>query len=422
MPRSTTTVDPLLEAGALGQAVEHGGERRAVLGISGKHLVGDRKALAADDQPDDDLLAVRSMIARIAPLGLGIADTLTLEVGRGQIVEIDRRIEVEQAALALNQRRLDNAALRMQLVEHQIERVFLERLEVDAENVGERCTPDPIRHGVLGARRDQPIERHGAGQVPRRCRQLAVAQDVVEPQTPPELVADMDRTGFPMALGRYPRRIDLDQPTARPLRRRRQRLIIDAAVPMTPGAPRPHPTNDVGDLTIVRIEQIALADQRVLDLADKLQPLLAWPRTQIAERADRPLAWSFRCLNRFHQQVVDVRLVPVGPRRLADVHAPLRIANQPHFKRKYRPQLVTILPNHAPPSSSPKQFQRLATDRTRPTVKNRPQKMEVGLARSSKTGSLFQKLARAFSDAAKRRRSTFQKALFAASLKHPLRQ
>src|SRR5208282_2837234 len=98
---------PLLEAGALGQAVEHGGERRAVLGISGKHLVGDRKALAADDQPDDDLLAVRSMIARIAPLGLGIADTLTLEVGRGQIVEIDRRIEVEQAALALNQRRLD---------------------------------------------------------------------------------------------------------------------------------------------------------------------------------------------------------------------------------------------------------------------------------------------------------------------------
>ncbi len=70
----------------------------------------------------------------------------------------------------------------------------------------------------------------------------------------------MDRTGFPMAFGRCPRRIDLDQPTARPLRRRRQRLIIDAAVPMTPGAPRPHPTNDVSDLTIVRIEQIALAD------------------------------------------------------------------------------------------------------------------------------------------------------------------
>jgi hypothetical protein len=29
------------------------------------------------------------------------------------------------------------------------------------------------------------------------------------------------------------------------------------------GAPRPHPTNDVGDFALVRIERVALADQRV---------------------------------------------------------------------------------------------------------------------------------------------------------------
>ena len=108
------------------------------------------------------------MIARTASLGLAIAQALTLEVGRGEIVQIDRRIEIEQAALARNQRRLDGGAVRMQLVEHQIERVFLEGVEVDAENVGERRAPHPIGHRVLGARRYQPIERHHAGEFAHR--------------------------------------------------------------------------------------------------------------------------------------------------------------------------------------------------------------------------------------------------------------
>jgi hypothetical protein len=51
---------------------------------------------------------------------------------------------------------------------------------------------------------------------------------------------------------------------------------------------------------------------------------------------------------------------------------------------KYRPQLVTILPDDTPTSGSPKQFQRLATDRTCPAVKNRPKKMEVGLERKAR--------------------------------------
>jgi hypothetical protein len=160
----------LPQAGALGEAIEHGGEGLAVLGVAGKHLVGDRKALAADHQADHDLLAVGSMIAGIAALGLVVAGARALEVGRGEIVEIDRRIEVEQAALARNQRRLDRGAVRMKLVEHEVERILFERLEVGAENVGERGAPDPIRHGVFGAWRDQAIERHRTGQPLRRGR------------------------------------------------------------------------------------------------------------------------------------------------------------------------------------------------------------------------------------------------------------
>ena len=54
---------PLLEADALTQAIEHGGERGAILGIAGEHLVGDRKAIAVDYEPNHDLFAIRSMVA-----------------------------------------------------------------------------------------------------------------------------------------------------------------------------------------------------------------------------------------------------------------------------------------------------------------------------------------------------------------------
>ena len=115
-------------------------------------------------RPDHDLLAVGPMIARIAALGLAVAGALALEIGRGEIVEIDRGVEIEQAALARNQRRLDGGAVRMQLVEHLVERVFRERVEVGAEDIGKRGAPDPIRHGVFGARRNQAIEHHRAGE------------------------------------------------------------------------------------------------------------------------------------------------------------------------------------------------------------------------------------------------------------------
>jgi hypothetical protein len=62
--------------------------------------------------------------------------------------------------------------------------------------------------------RDQAIEHHRAGEPPHGCGQAAVAQNAVEFEALPELVADMDRAGLAMALGGDPRRIDLDQRTA----------------------------------------------------------------------------------------------------------------------------------------------------------------------------------------------------------------
>ena len=75
------------DGAAFGQAdarcapVEHGGQGGAVLGIAGEHLMGDRKAVAIDNEADHHLLAVRTMVARIAALRLRVGQGLALEVG-----------------------------------------------------------------------------------------------------------------------------------------------------------------------------------------------------------------------------------------------------------------------------------------------------------------------------------------------------
>ena len=203
-----------LKAGARGQQIEHGGKRGAILGVAGEHLVGDRKAVAIDHQGDHHLLTIRPVIARVAALGLGIALTLAFEIGRGEIVEIDRGVEIEQAALAFDERSLDGRTMLMEFVEHLVKRVFCNGVEIGVEKIAERGAPQPGRHCVFGGRRDQAIEHHRTGEPSRGCRQAAAAQDTVEFEALPELIADVDRTGLAMALGCDPRRIDLDQDAA----------------------------------------------------------------------------------------------------------------------------------------------------------------------------------------------------------------
>ena len=84
----------------------------------------DWEAVAIDDEADHHLLAVRAVIARVAALGFAVGGGEPLKVGRGQVVEVDRAVEVEQAALAFDQCRLDRGAMRVQLVEHAVERVL----------------------------------------------------------------------------------------------------------------------------------------------------------------------------------------------------------------------------------------------------------------------------------------------------------
>src|SRR6266498_6170396 len=84
--------------------------------------------------------------------------------------------------------------------------------------------------------------------------------------------------------------------------------------------PRPHATNDIGDFGLISIEQITLADKRVLDLVRELEPFLAPPRAEVAERANRLLARPLGRHDRLHQHIVGVGLALVEANRLADIH------------------------------------------------------------------------------------------------------
>jgi hypothetical protein len=77
--KSHTTVDDhggtFLEAGVLGGAIKHGGQRLAILDVAGEYLVGDRKPITIDHQSQDHLFAVGSLITRMTTFGLGIMRT-----------------------------------------------------------------------------------------------------------------------------------------------------------------------------------------------------------------------------------------------------------------------------------------------------------------------------------------------------------
>jgi hypothetical protein len=178
----------LLELDALAETIEHGAERAVTAGVAGEDLMGEGKAVTIDHKVDDELLAVGAFITRVAAFGFGLRAHKPSKYVDG----------------------LDGGAVRMQLVEDLIERIFLQRIKADAENVGERPAPDPGRHGVLGGGRNQPTRRHHTGEPAHHRRQAAVSQNLVKPEPLPELIADMNWAGLTMLLSGDTRCINFD--------------------------------------------------------------------------------------------------------------------------------------------------------------------------------------------------------------------
>jgi hypothetical protein len=72
------------------------GDGFAVVGVACENFVTQRNAFLRDDQADAHLRAIRTTVARITALGLGIALALSFEVGAGDIVQEQVKGEIEQ--------------------------------------------------------------------------------------------------------------------------------------------------------------------------------------------------------------------------------------------------------------------------------------------------------------------------------------
>src|SRR5207237_8933278 len=79
--------------------------------------MGLGKAVSVDDKPHHHLLAIGTFIPRISVLGLWIRQCLALKVRRGQVIQINRLIQVKEGPFPLAERRLNPLPLVMQSVQ-----------------------------------------------------------------------------------------------------------------------------------------------------------------------------------------------------------------------------------------------------------------------------------------------------------------
>ena len=119
-----------------------------------------RKTVAVQHQTYQHLLAIGPLIPRVATLGLRITLSLAFEVSRGQIIQVQSVVEMKQRLLAFGQLRFDALAVRVQPVQVAVQSIVVQRGKIHAQDVGQRRTPHPIRHGMLGQRKDQTVQGH----------------------------------------------------------------------------------------------------------------------------------------------------------------------------------------------------------------------------------------------------------------------
>ena len=126
MPRSMIHTLPTVpcRASIVSTICLHG---RGVMGVAGEHFVAQREAIEGDHQSDAHLLAVGTVIARVAALGLRIGGRLAFEVGRGDVVEQHFVVDREQLADAFGQMRLERRFMRQQLIERAIQPVLVDQ-------------------------------------------------------------------------------------------------------------------------------------------------------------------------------------------------------------------------------------------------------------------------------------------------------
>jgi len=173
----------------------HGGDDRLqgarIVGVAGEHFVTQRKAVERHHQRDQDLLAVATMIARIAALRLAIGQRLALEIGAGDVVEQHVVAQREQFSTTLRYMGFERRFVTEQMIEAAIEAILVDLLIAQLKQIAQRRAAVPILGNVqlarrlAEARRDQHRSHLRPGNALFANRQQTLAQ-LLKPDATPQ--------------------------------------------------------------------------------------------------------------------------------------------------------------------------------------------------------------------------------------------
>ena len=142
------------QGGARGvERVEHLGQRVMFAHVAGEDLRATHEAAGIEHQPQGEERAIGAFFLGVSASCLGLPARLAFEVGIGQVVQRDRRAQVEQVHRPVEQMVLDGLAVRHQRIGGAIELHRVQGLEVDSQQLIERAAfAQPAPGGALGAR------------------------------------------------------------------------------------------------------------------------------------------------------------------------------------------------------------------------------------------------------------------------------
>jgi hypothetical protein len=89
--------------------------------VAGEHLVAERHPVSADDEPNADLLAVRSVVPAVAAPGHGVALGLAFEERAGDVVKQQLVVECKELAEPVLEMLLERPLVRQQLIQRPVQ-------------------------------------------------------------------------------------------------------------------------------------------------------------------------------------------------------------------------------------------------------------------------------------------------------------
>ena len=121
--------------------------------VAGEDLRAAHEAAGIEHQPQGEERAIGAFFLGMSALCLGLSARLAFEVGIGQVIERNRRAQVEQPHRPVEQMVFDGFAVRHQRIGGAIQAHRSHRCEVHVEQLAQGAAfAQPAPGGALGAR------------------------------------------------------------------------------------------------------------------------------------------------------------------------------------------------------------------------------------------------------------------------------